>query len=376
LSTAEPAVLILADPAIRLWGITPSERLRRSLARAGLIHFVSDVSQKPEGAPLLILKANWVFDDVLIQRLAQSPDTVLISDMGDAVAAHVTGGNILAIAHLMEEGICPDEAMGLRVVDVAGLTGTYNDELRKREQPFLLPLIEAELSAIEQRMFGASYKGVTDLVTKYLWPVPARHVTKVCAVLGITPNQVTFASFVLVCVSFVCFWQGAYWWGMLSAIGMTFLDTVDGKLARVTLTSSKIGNVFDHGIDLVHPPFWWWAWIVGLPHVGLGLSPELACFALLSILGGYIVQRVIEGIFLHFFDMHIHVWRPFDSWFRLITARRNPNLILLLLSLFAGRPDLGILAVAAWTLLSLLVHAAQLGQAMVAREKPVSWLSK
>ena len=42
------------------------------------------------------------------------------------------------------------------------------------------------------------------------------------------------------------------------------LDTVDGKLARCTITSSKIGEAIDHGIDLVHPPFWWWAWGVGL----------------------------------------------------------------------------------------------------------------
>ena len=41
---------------------------------------------------------------------------------------------------------------------------------------------------------------------------------------------------------------------------MTFLDTVDGKLARVTLTSSPFGNVLDHSLDLIHPPFWYWAW--------------------------------------------------------------------------------------------------------------------
>ena len=44
---------------------------------------------------------------------------------------------------------------------------------------------------------------------------------------------------------------------------MTFLDTVDGKLARTTLTSSKWGDIFDHGIDLVHPPFWYVAWGAG-----------------------------------------------------------------------------------------------------------------
>ena len=61
---------------------------------------------------------------------------------------------------------------------------------------------------------------------------------------------------------------------------MTFLDTVDGKLARVTITSTKLGNVFDHGIDLIHPPFWYLAWGMGLaldpPAIaGIPLSVDL-----------------------------------------------------------------------------------------------------
>ncbi len=45
---------------------------------------------------------------------------------------------------------------------------------------------------------------------------------------------------------------------------MTFLDTVDGKLARVTVTSSRLGDVLDHGLDIIHPPLWYIAWGVGL----------------------------------------------------------------------------------------------------------------
>ena len=108
---------------------------------------------------------------------------------------------------------------------------------------------------------------------------------------------------------------------------MTFLDTVDGKLARVTLTSSKIGNLFDHGIDLIHPPFWWFAWWVGCQQ--LGLRPPHPQLAVEVMIIGYVVQRVIEGIFMRRFGFHVHSWRPFDSWFRLITARRNPNLLIL-----------------------------------------------
>ena len=60
----------------------------------------------------------------------------------------------------------------------------------------------------------------------------------------------------------------------------------------------------------------------------------------------------------------IHVWRPFDSFFRLITARRNPNLVILTPAALLGRPDVGILLVALWTALSLVVHAVQIVQGL------------
>jgi phosphatidylglycerophosphate synthase len=195
--------------------------------------------------------------------------------------------------------------------------------------------------------------------------------------------------FLLVLAAFLLFWRGQIGWGLACAWLMTFLDTVDGKLARVTMTSSKVGNVFDHGIDLIHPPFWWWAWYVGAFYAGHPPSldtwaiwlqggalpwPELA---LAVILVGYVVQRVEEGIFMRVFGMHVHAWRPFDSFFRQITARRNPNLLILTPAWALGRPDIGFYLVAIWTALSLLVHTAQLVQAFATpRERVVSWLSR
>ena len=89
-------------------------------------------------------------------------------------------------------------------------------------------------------------------------------------------------------------------------------------------------------------------------------------------------QRLIEGAFIARFGIHIHVWRRLDSRFRLIAARRNPNMVILLALLLAGRPDWGLIAVAAWTLASFAVHAVQLGQALAARARGrpvVSWLA-
>ena len=173
------------------------------------------------------------------------------------------------------------------------------------------------------------------------------------------------------------FARGHYWLGMALGLGFMVLDTVDGKLARCTITSSKWGDVFDHGIDLVHPPFWYAAWGIGLGAAGFVWSPLTFWWVIGAILGGYVIQRVFEGIAIKWLGLEIHIWRPVDTLFRQITARRNPNLALLTLSVLIGRPDWGLLAVAIWTVLCLVLHALQLAQALAAKRKAplTSWMT-
>ena len=352
---------------LRIWSLDSRTRLGRQLAR-----FDAQLDQ-PGAARQVLLRADWVLDEALVRGLVAARDDVaLIAPDGRCVAMSVTVSRQPEAEAALERS----EALAdVRRASAADLADGYNDALRKREPPFLMPLTAENLDAIERRVFGASYKGVTDIVTLYLWPAPARAVTRWCAALGVTPNQVTSASFVLVLLAMWAFWTGHYGWGLLAAWPMTFLDTVDGKLARVTLTSSKLGNVFDHGIDLIHPPFWWWAWIVGLPAAHLPL-PEPG-FVLVVIVAGYVLQRIEEGIFMAGFGMDMHVWQRFDSRFRLITARRNPNLIILTLAVLVGRPDWGIVIVAIWVALCLAVHALRIVQAALARRHgPLrSWLA-
>jgi phosphatidylglycerophosphate synthase len=280
------------------------------------------------------------------------------------------GARLIGAAELPAE-VPPD----LLMVNPLALGSSYNHALRKRAVPYALLLGEMPLRLIEWRMFKGAYKGVTDFVTKWLWPLPAVWVTRWCAAARISPNMVTGASFVLVLLALWLFTIGVFELGVIAAWLMTFLDTVDGKLARVTLTSSKWGNVFDHGIDLVHPPFWYFGWYLGIVQLGLGSSWQV--IALWIVVIGYVLGRLQEGFFLWRFKVEIHAWQPLDSAFRLFTARRNPNLAIMTVAVIAGRTDLGFLAVAVWTLLSLAFHFARIGQAMAlkARGKPVqSWL--
>ncbi len=378
MTTAAPCAIILGGNTTCLWGMTAGERLRRGLLRVGVSALLPAASAAQGQGRVLLVSNHWVFDQPLLTALANSSDTLLLDAAGSRlVAANVAAADAVQVAAVIEAG-AGVEALPARLArsDVAGVAGSYNDELRKRELPYLLQLTPETRAAVERRMFEGSYKGVTDLVTKYLWPRPAEVVTRWCAKGGLSPNQVTFAGFLLVLLSFWAFWQGHYGLGLASGWLMTFLDTVDGKLARCTLTASPLGNVFDHGIDLVHPPFWWWAWVVGLTAHGMALPPDQTRLLLAVITGGYVLQRILEGIFMRALGMDMHVWRRFDSFFRLITARRNPNLVILTVAALAGAPDVGIVLVAIWTVLSLLVHAVQVLQGLSAgRRGPLqSWL--
>ena len=357
---------VAGDSPVRVWALPSRERLRRQLDRAG--------AGAPEAITVrtVILRADWVYDDAIVRGLVTAnADVGLVAPNGQCIGANVLTERADETAAAVEGGAMPAAVSPIPATSVAD---GYNDALRKREPPYLMPLTPENLPDIEYRVFGGAYKGVTDLVTLYAWPAPARAATRWCANRGITPNQVTFASLLLVLAAMALFWHGHYILGLLCAWPMTFLDTVDGKLARVTISSTKFGNVFDHGIDLIHPPFWWWAWIVGLPAAGLPL--ESGGFVLTVIVAGYILQRLEEGIFIAWFKMEMHVWTWFDSKFRLITARRNPNLLILTLCTLFGRPDIGIVLVAWWVAICLVVHAVRIAQAAQAlRAGPLrSWL--
>ena len=368
-------VLIVRPDGPAAFGMTPARRLERLAARAGLT-IIDAAGTDRAAAADVIIRGDHVYGASLFNALVETaPGAVLVDGTGRALAARVDGASRDRAAALLDTatpgGDLPE---GMVAIDAATLAGRHNIHLRKKLVPLLIPATDRR--AVEKALFDDSYKGVTDLVTKHVWPPLALPATRWCARQGITPNQVTLASAVLVGVAFWLFWIGQFGLGIVAAWAMTFLDTVDGKLARVTLQSSPFGNIFDHGIDLIHPPFWYWAWAVGLAASGTALDD--GGWTLGIIVAGYILQRGEEALFLQLFGMQIHIWRRFDSLFRQITARRNPNMLILMVATTLGAPREGLIAVAVWTVLCFLIHLARIGQALAARRTgPLSsWLAE
>jgi phosphatidylglycerophosphate synthase len=325
------------------------------------------------GRAALLASMDYAWDPAWLKAMRERPRTMLTLG-GKPVMAHVPAGEDVAPVVAALENDSRAEGYDVLASETAQLS---YDELRKRDRPFVLPLDPDNPEPVERAAYDASDKGVTDALTLYRRK-PAFYLTRWAARAGLSPNFVTLVGAALCVLAFVLFWNRQYGWGVLAGFIFMVLDTVDGKLARCTGTSSKWGDVFDHGIDLVHPPLWWWAWEHGLAAYGRPLEPVYATMVLWAIIGGYVAQRAIEGLFIQRFDgMHIHVWRPIDSKFRLITARRNPNMVILVGALLVGWPDTGLVLVALWTIVSLIFHAVRLAQAteQAARgAKIVSWL--
>jgi len=364
-----PSVRFVSKSAIKIWGLDMQEWQSRAFKKAG-----ADMDSLANDG--VVIDINWVLSAGLSKALIGAPMTALIVD-GIVIATH--GVDDTTAVALIGRPVQASKltAIGLKIQTPSELAGSYNKALRKSEAPYALNVSQTSVSDIMKRQFSSSYKGITDFVTKFFWPLPAYYVTRLCAYWRLTPNMVTTIGLVLMFAALYYFSQGQWVLGFVTGWIMTFLDTVDGKLARTTMTYSAWGNIYDHGIDLIHPPFWYTAWFFGLG--GVLVWPEVMTLALAAIWVGYVVDRLIEGIFIAQHGFHIHVWRPINSFMRFITARRNPNMFIFMIGIILSAiwpvaALWGFYAVAIWTWVCIVFNIGVVIYSNLTRRPVVSWM--
>ncbi|MGB0906706.1 MAG: CDP-alcohol phosphatidyltransferase family protein [Maricaulaceae bacterium] len=371
--TALPIVHLAGVTQKRIWGLPLLKWQGRAYQKAG-----GRVSQ--DEPPNVIADSKWVLSAALANAFVKARKTALCVD---GIIVGVTDMPLNDGLSLLGRSASDATAAGLTAAKPEDLAGSYNKVLRKMEAPYALNAEEVAISDIMRRQFASSYKGITDFVTKYFWPLPAFYVTRLCAALRLTPNMVTTIGLVLMFAAMYYFYHGQWALGFITGWMMTFLDTVDGKLARTTMTYSWWGNIYDHGIDLVHPPFWYWAWYVGLGGTfsWAAVTTDWMTIALMAIFVGYVVDRIIEGVFIAQHGFHIHVWRPVNSFLRIYTARRNPNMFIfmvgIILSLFIPQAAVGAFyAVAIWTWACIAFNIGVVLVGTFMRKPITSWMDE
>ncbi|NNL66930.1 MAG: hypothetical protein HKP30_11850, partial [Myxococcales bacterium] len=222
----------------------------------------------------------------------------------------------------------------------------------------------ATAARVERELFWSNYKGSTDFMTRYVYPPLVWAMVRPLARRRVHPNWITAINWVA-CFGAIPFFAAGDWLpGLALAYWMSVLDSVDGKLARLTHTSSKIGDVADHGLDIIHPPFWTLAWGFAL---GGGTTASLAWQVGVLNFGLYATDRIVTAIFRQRTGRSIHGVTPLDVRMRTVISRRNVNLALLTVALLVDFA-LGTRGVAlgtfyfvvAWQAFSLLWHVQRL----------------
>ena len=211
---------IFNDTPVRLWGLSSSQRIRRELAwelsskgkdpgrlSSDAIEFVDDLRQVPAEGDVLLLRGDYLYDVRVTMNLIANADTLLQAIEDGArvpVAAHTSAAAAPRVMELIRNN--DRELPGdLNIETPTSIVPQSQVRLKKAHAAFVLPVNEKNRRVLEDHLFKTAYKGVTDLVTKWVWPTPARWVTRLCVRLGLLPNHVTALSWVLAILAGVLF---------------------------------------------------------------------------------------------------------------------------------------------------------------------------
>ena len=372
-----------------LFGVPPVERLRRSAGSAAASSRVVlsgpaastqawpgaqiEATSSPLGSrlrlalakgPLVALDGANVVDPRLIAFLLSSTARDCVASRGDganrAVALRLHPDSAASIppdAHtLCEVADALVAAKCIAPLDEAEFPA-YMNKLRRSLPYWLYAVRTAEdRQRLERQMFWDNYKGSTDLLTRYVYPPLVWPMVRLCVRLHVHPNTVTVLSIVLAILAVPLFAAGDFFIGFLCAYGMSVLDSVDGKLARLTLTDSAIGNVLDHGLDLVHPPFWYFAFASGL---GAHAPGDPLYQAALWLIAFYVLDRLALGVAKHRLGFSLHAATPLDGLVRSLIARRNITMTIMAFSLLLGMGAAGLYIITAWQGLTFAWHGSR-----------------
>jgi len=350
-----------------------SSRLDRALEDAG-------------GGPMIVLSADTVVDTRVVQHLCAANGTVafrsgegeergaalrlegsLMSEGAD-MAPRAEPLSVLRLADdLVERGIAKELA--------EGDFDSYLTMLRRSLAPYLFRVANpAARDRVEHFLFWSNYKGSTDFLTRYVYPPLVWMMVRPLARWRVHPNWITGIGWLATAVSLPLFAAGAWVPGLALSYLMSVLDSVDGKLARLTYKSSRFGLVFDHALDIIHPPLWYMAWGYALGGGDLTSAPFQWSLWMLAV---YVADRAITGIFKGRTKRSIHGFTPLDERMRTFISRRNVNLAFFTVALALDWTIPGLRAaeftfygIVIWQVLCFAWHAERLVQFWNARPQP------
>ncbi len=373
----------------KLWGLTLLERNLRELERLGctrvvilstpgtdpLRHFCHPLPKTlsltletvagdnpftglgrllaEQAAPVVVLEGHALNDRRLLKiLLTVHRDVAILPSTGihPAGAARLSRASLplltenraTTVTELLKEGVAANRIESYNLNHF----NPYLDNLRREVPPYLLKIEnEAEFWEADNILKQTVHKGVLELVAKYIHPPLEFGMVRLIDETEITPNQITIVWLILAGLTVPLFLKGYLLLGIILAAISGVLDGVDGKLARLTLRYSKVGDRLDHVGGVIYDAIWYLA--LGWYFSGGEFHSTGAYFTYL-LLVSYVFHRLIPGIFRAVHKREIYDFSKIDVFARLIGARMNNNVWLFLLGVLLGYPREAYYVICIW----------------------------
>lgn len=325
---------------------------------------------------VLILMGDYVVEKALIEAVLRAEgDCVLVDshppvDFGQAPqpghgpvfagVGLVGGGKIAALAPHDQSHAPGLETLGdVRQIDVNTLP-SFDPALRRdRRRVWMRIASAADVPVAEARLIEAVQKGSLDWPAQVLHaPVENWAIARLCRT-SITPNQLTLITNIVAWGVTALILTGNFVTALLLAAVVGVMDGIDGKLARLKLMTSRIGQL-EHAFDMCFEYSWWFAlgWVLSqgdpsAPVFAAGMALILCNFA----------DTVTSGVFWFLkgreHGRRLDNYTPFDLMVRKISGRRNIYVWIILLTTLLSSVELGLWMALTWGVVTVLVRGGR-----------------
>jgi phosphatidylglycerophosphate synthase len=295
----------------------------------------------------IVVAADLLIDQRLLSWLtAQTIDVILSPRIG----ARPETAALLRAKSLDSPNL---EAAHINVVEVASLP-TYWEAMHG-DVPLHLHRIRNDDDAEQgwQILLDYIQRRTQELPARYFDPYFENLIVRRLAPSAITANQVTLATTLLGFLVAAFYATGWLRVGVLLAIFVEVLDGVDGKLARITRTTSKAGE-YEHILDFFYENSWWLA-------LGFFLSKngsKFAWHAALLMVAFDLADNIVYSVADVKWHRSVDNATAFLSRFRLVAGRRNIYTWLFLPGFFLGIPGISFYSAVTWAGVTAAIHAA------------------
>jgi len=325
-----------------------------------LIRLIADSNQ-----PVLAIEGHALNDRRLLRLLlaSESPVGVFPPSGGSRAAAAVVDQSTVSIFSTAEP---PDLTTTLCDAMAAGKLAKMNlddfnpyiDNLRRRISPYLVAVHnESDLQEADNLLRLTVHKGVLEFVAKYIHPPLEFGAVKWLTCTPITPNQITIVWLILGALVIPLFAKGYMLTAVILAAICGVMDGIDGKLARLTLQYSKVGDLLDHIGGTLYDAVWYVA--IGWYFVVTDPRPTAEVYATILFFS-YLLERLIPGIFRKLHGAEIYDYEEIDIFVRFIGSRMNNNIWLFMVGVFFGLAEQTFYFISIWMLATAVWHAGRL----------------